>query len=177
MKASDKPEISKKWWTSEKPSDVEGKDLVKALDAAEKALADADKKKDPAAIDACLTALKGVESAADKTIKKECDKKKHKDVIAVLEKYSGLIKSESSRLDDLKKKAAKGAAAAEANGEDGEEEDEGKLFEPDYLHKMVKILKSTGKELNFGFGLDSKNPAGSKLLLAQRQARKTFQGT
>jgi hypothetical protein len=167
MKSSDKPEISKKWWTSEKPSDVEGKDLVKALDAAEKALADADKKKEPAAIDACLTALKGVESAADKTIKKECDKKKHKDVITVLEKYAALVKAETSRLDDLKKKAAKGAAA-EANGEEDEEEDEGKLFEPEYLHKMIKILKSTGKELNFGFGLDSKNPAGSKLLLARK---------
>jgi hypothetical protein len=169
MKPNAKPEISKKWWTSEKPADVKGADLEKALANAEKALADADKKKEPAAIDACLTALKDVESAADKTIKKECDKKKHKDVIGVLEKYAALVKSESSRLEDLKKKAAKGAAAAaEANGEEDEEEDEGKLFEPDYLHKMLKILRSTGKELNFGFGLDSKNPAGSKLLLARK---------
>jgi hypothetical protein len=127
MKPNAKPEISKKWWTSEKPADVKGADLEKALANAEKALADADKKKEPAAIDACLTALKDVESAADKTIKKECDKKKHKDVIGVLEKYAALVKSESSRLEDLKKKAAKGAAAAaEANGEEDEEEDEGK---------------------------------------------------
>src|SRR5262245_7417506 len=111
MKSSDKPEISKKWWTSEKPSDIKGADLEKALANAEKALAEADKKKEPAAIDACLTALKDVESAADKTIKKECDKKKHKDVITVLEKYAALAKSETSRLDDLKKKAAKGTAA------------------------------------------------------------------
>jgi hypothetical protein len=169
MKANAKPEISKKWWTSEKPADIKGADLEKALANAEKALADADKKMEPAAIDACLTALKDVESAADKTIKKECDKKKHKDLIGVLEKYAAVVKSESSRLDDLKKKAAKGAAAAaEANGEAEEEEDEGKLFEPDYLHKMLKLLRSTGKELNFGFGLDSKNPAGSKLLLARK---------
>ena len=46
MKASDKPEISKKWWTSEKPADIKGADLEKALDSAEKALEDADKKGD-----------------------------------------------------------------------------------------------------------------------------------
>ena len=167
MKASDKPVISKKWWTSEKPSDIKGAELEKALVNAEKALADANKKEEPAAIDACLAALKDVESAADKTIKKECDKKKHKDLISVLEKYAGLIKAETSRLEDLKKKAAK-SAAAEANGEEDDEEDEGKLFEPDYLHKMMKLLKSTGKELNFGFGLNSKNPAASKLVLARK---------
>jgi hypothetical protein len=33
---------------------------------------------------------------------------------------------------------------------------------------MLKLLRSTGKELNFGFGLDTKNPAGSKLLLARK---------
>jgi hypothetical protein len=166
MKASDKPEISKKWWTSEKPADVEGKELVKALDAAEKALEAANKKGDEPTIDSCLAALKSLGSAADKTIKKECDKKKHKDVIAVLEKYAGLIKAESSRLEDIKKKTAK--SAAEANGEEDEEEDEGKLFEPDYLHKMLKLLRSTGKELNFGFGLNTKDPAASKLLLTRK---------
>jgi hypothetical protein len=167
MKAGDKPVMSKKWWTSEKPDDIKGADLEKALASAEKALTDAQKKKEPATIDACLTALKDVESAADKTIKKECDKKKHKDVISVLEKYAALIKIESSRLEELKKQTSK-SGATEANGEEDEEEDEGKLFEPDYLHKMLKLLRSTGKELNFGFGLDSKNPAGSKLLLARK---------
>jgi hypothetical protein len=165
MKAGDKPQISKKWWTSEKPSDIKGVDLEKALSNAEKALAEAEKKQEPAAIDACLTALKGVETAADKTIKKECDTKKHKDVSSVLAKYAELIKSESSRLEELKKKAAK-PAAAKAPGED--EEEDGKLFEPDYLYTMLKLLRSTGKELNFGFGLDTKNPAGSKLLLARK---------
>ncbi|HJQ79295.1 MAG TPA: hypothetical protein VJ828_05035, partial [Lacipirellulaceae bacterium] len=110
---------------------------------------------------------KSLGTTADKTIKKECDKKKHKDVIAVLEKYAGLIKSESSRLEDLKLKTAK-SAAAEANGEEEDEEDEGKLFEPDYLHKMLKLLRSTGKELNFGFGLNTKDPAASKLLLTRK---------
>jgi peptidoglycan hydrolase-like protein with peptidoglycan-binding domain len=167
IKAASKPEISKKWWSSEKPDDVKGSDLEKALANAEKALAEEKKKSEPRSIDACLTALSDVESAVDKTIKKECDKKKHKDLISVLEKYFALIKSETGRLDQLKKQAAK-ASAAEANGEDEEEEDEGKLFEPDYLHKMLKLLRSTGKELNFGFGLNPQDPAGSKLLLSRK---------
>jgi peptidoglycan hydrolase-like protein with peptidoglycan-binding domain len=167
VKAPSKPEISKKWWTSEKPADVKGADLEKALANAEKALADEKKKSEPRTIEACLAALAEVESAVDKTIKKEFDKKKHKDFIAVLEKYSPLIKAETSRLEELKKKAAK-AATADGNGEAEEEEDEGKLFEPEYLHKMLKILRSTGKELNFGFGLNAKDPAASKLVLARK---------
>ena len=88
MKASDKPEISKKWWTSEKPDDIKGAELEKALVSAEKALAEEKKKKgDGPAIEAALTALEELESAVDKTIKKECDKKKHKDVITVLDKF------------------------------------------------------------------------------------------
>ncbi len=139
--------------------------MEKALASAEKALGEEKKKSEPRSIDACLAALADVESAVDKTIKKECDKKKHKDLISVLEKFFPLIKAETSRLDELKKKAAKGSAA-EANGED-EEEDEGKLFEPDYLQKMLKLVRS-GKELNFGFGLNTKDPAASKLVLARK---------
>ena len=53
MKASDKPQISKKWWTSEKPGDIKGVDLEKALVSAEKALAEEKKKKgDEPAIEA-----------------------------------------------------------------------------------------------------------------------------
>jgi peptidoglycan hydrolase-like protein with peptidoglycan-binding domain len=166
-KTATKPEISKKWWASEKPDDVKGAELEKVLANAERAIAEEKKKSEPRSIDACLAALADVESAVERTIKKECDKKKHKDFISVLEKYSPLIKSEKSRLEELKKKATK-ETAAQANGEEEEEEDEGKLFEPDYLHKMLKLLRSTGKELNFGFGLNSKDPAASKLVLARK---------
>ena len=54
MKATDKPEISKKWWSSAKPSDVKGAELEKALAAAEKALADEEKKGDAASIDSAV---------------------------------------------------------------------------------------------------------------------------
>jgi hypothetical protein len=166
MKATDKPQISKKWWTSEKPVDVKGAELEKALAAAEKALADSEKKNDAASIDSAIGALAGVDTAVDKTIKKEMDKKKHKDQITVLEKYGDLIKSETKRLEDAKAKLKK-EGSEDAAGEDEEESDE-KIFQPDYLQKMIKLLKSTGKELNFGFGLDTKNPEASKLVITRK---------
>ena len=114
LKAASKPEISKKWWTSEKPGDIKGADLEKALASAEKALADEGKKGDASSVDSCLVALQELESAVDKTIKKECDKKKHKDVITVLEKYYASIKAESSRLEEAKAKIQEGRVRATA---------------------------------------------------------------
>jgi hypothetical protein len=164
MKASAKPEFTKKWWTSEKPADIKGLELEKALASAEKALAEEKKKNgDVASLKAAVAACGELEAAVDKTIKKECDKKKHKDVIEVLQKYFPLIKDENSRLQELLDQAAE-------EGEDGEDEEEtdDKIFQPDYLYKMLKLLKSTGKELNFGFGLDTKNPEASKLVLTRK---------
>jgi hypothetical protein len=163
MKPNAKPELSKKWWTSEKPSDIKGAELEKALTSIEKALAEEKKKKgDAPAIEAALTSLEELETAVDKTIKKECDRKKHKDLITVLEKYFPLIKDENSRLEKLL-----GAADENEEGDDEEESDD-KILQKDYLYKMIKLLKSTGKELNFGFGLDTKNPEGSTLLLTRK---------
>ena len=68
MKSSDKPEISKKWWTSEKPDDIKGVDLEKSLGKAEKALEDEDKKSDERTIDDCLKALKDLESSYEKVL-------------------------------------------------------------------------------------------------------------
>jgi hypothetical protein len=164
MKVNTKPELSKKWWTSEKPDDVKGADLEKALQAAEKALAEQQKRSDAASVSAAIDALAGVDAAAEKTIKKELDKKKHKDCITVLGKYGDLIKDERKRLEEAQAELKK---SGEEEGED-EEESEDKIFEPDYLHKMMKLLKSTGKELNFGFGLNTKNPEASKLVITRK---------
>jgi hypothetical protein len=110
--------------------------------------------------------LRNLCSAADKTIKKELDKKRHKDEIAVLEKYDGLIKSEVKRLEEAK---AKLSASQNSDGENADdEESEDKIFQPEYLYKMLKLLRSTGKELNFGFGLNTKDPTASKLLLTRK---------
>jgi hypothetical protein len=164
MKANAKPEFSKKWWTSEKPGDIKGSDLEKALQAAEKALDDEKKKSDAGSIDTCMAALRDLGGAVDRTTKKELDKKKHKDCIAVLEKYDGLIKTELKRLEDAKAKLGKAE-----QGDDGEEEeDENKLFDPEYRGKMIKLLKSGGKELRFSFGLNPQAPEASKLVLARK---------
>jgi hypothetical protein len=163
MKASDKPQISKKWWTSEKPSDIKGSELEKALQKAEGALADEKKKSDERSIDAAMSAVNDVESAVDKTIKKECDKKKHKDLITVLERFYDLIKAETKRLEGAKEKVS----AADADGEE-DEEDDNKLFDSEYLYKMIKLMKSGGTELRFGFGLNPQTPESSRLVLARK---------
>ena len=164
MKASDKPQFSKKWWVSERPKEIEGTDLEKALQKAEKALADAKKNNSVQVIDTCLVAVKAVGGAATKTIK-ECDKKKHKDVITVLKKYDPLVKTETNRLGAAKSKVAKATVTA---GDDDEDVSDDQLFEKDYLYKMMKLMKSAGKELRFGFGLNTNAPEASKLLLKRK---------
>ena len=166
MKASDKPQFSKKWWSSEKPADVKGGELEKALLAAEKALADEKNKSDERSIAAAAATLKDIGSAVDKTVKKECDKKKHKDLITVLGKFDDLIKAETKRLEQAKAKLSAASAGGEEDEED--EEDENKLFDTEYLHKMIKLLKSGGTELRFGFGLNPKAPETSRLVLARK---------
>jgi peptidoglycan hydrolase-like protein with peptidoglycan-binding domain len=171
MKASDKPEISKKWWTSEKPDDIKGVDLEKALAKAEKALADEGKKSDERTIDDCLKSLKELESTVDKTIKKECDKKKHKDVISVLEKLFPMIKAENGRLSELAKKLGKGGEEAES---EDEEDDENGVLKEEYRDRMIKVLRG-GKEVNFCFGINKQAPEQSKLVLCIKRKPERLQ--
>lgn len=165
MKASTKPQFSKKWWDAERPPELKSTELDKALPKVENAFAEQRKKKDdPRAIDNCLAALDAVPTAAAKTIR-QCDKKKHKDLISVLEKYGDVVEEESSRLERLKEKLQEN----DADGEDDEDEaDEGKLFEKDYLYKMMKMLKSGGKQFKFAFGLNTAAPESSRLLLKRK---------
>jgi hypothetical protein len=164
MRSSDKPQFSLKWWDGERPDGVKTPDLDKALAKAEKALAEQRKKKDDAdAIDGCITAIEAVGPAVDKTIKL-FDRNAHKDAISVLRKFEGVIDEETSRLERLKEDVEENDA-----GEDNEdEEDEGKLFEKDYLYKMIKMLKSGGKQFNFGFGLNPNAPESSRLILKRK---------
>jgi hypothetical protein len=162
MKSSDKPQFSKKWWTSEKPSNIKGADLERALQVVEKALADEKRNPDERSIAAALTALQDIASAVDKTVRKECDKKAHKDVILVLEKFNDLIKAETARLNEARSRLPANNSASE------HEEDENQLFDRDYLYKMIKLLKSGGTELRFGFGLNAQLPESSRLVLARK---------
>ncbi len=162
MKASDKPEISKKWWTKEKPADIKGADLEKALAACEKSLDEAKKKKDDDSIKAALASLEGLSDAVEKTIKKECDKKKHKDLITVLEKYDDLIGDEQKELE-------KSQAASEKESKGEEDDEEGKtVFKPEYLARMIKMLRG-GELLQFAMGLDKQAPEKSCIILCNKR--------
>jgi len=166
MKASDKPQLSQKWWNANRPPDLRTTPLDKALPKAESALATQRKKDDDSdVIDDCLTALEDVLDAAGKTVK-QCDKIKHKILIAVLNKYEDVVDDESSRLEALQKKLD--ANTDEDDEDDEDEADEGKLFDKGYLYKMMKMLKSSGKEFKFGFGLNTSDPATSRLLLKRK---------
>ena len=44
----------------------------------------------------------------------------------------------------------------------------GQIFQKNYLHRMIKLLKSTGREVNFGFAVNPKNPEESQLLLKRK---------
>jgi hypothetical protein len=171
MNSSDKPEFSKRWWKSEKPDEIRGSDLGKALGAAEKALAQEERKPTESSIDDCLLALNDLGSVVERTIKKECDRAKHRDVISVLEKFDRLIQEEVERLQ----KARLTVEDEDEDDEDDEdeEESEGKLFERDHLCKMIKRVRNGG-ELNFCFGLDKSSPENSCLLLNPRGKPETL---
>jgi hypothetical protein len=164
MNYRDRPEISKSWWTSEKPPDIKGRKLEKALQSAEKALLAVDKEGDAETIDACLAALESVVEAADKTIEDECDEARHEILIAVLKRFDRIVEQEVERLE----------AEREDLGDD-DEESKGKLFESAYLEKMLRLLKG-GNELKFCFGIDKSSPEDSCLLLdRKRDPERLFQ--
>src|SRR5262245_8383283 len=168
MKPFAKPEISKKWWKNEKPDDIKGVDLFKALDNCEPALATADKKPDADTIKAALAALANLIAAIDKTIKKECDKKKHKALIGALEDLGDLAKAGANETEIYmvyeKQEEKKG----------DEEYENQRVLKEEYRDRMIKQLRS-GKELNFCFGLDKRAPENSRLVLCiKRQPERLF---
>ena len=88
-------------WDKAKPADVKGGKLGAALKTVEKALADEKRKKDdPDVLGAALAAVESASAAAQECAKKECDAKKHKDVIAGLKKFIANCNNEVTRLQN-----------------------------------------------------------------------------
>ena len=162
VKTSSKPQFTKKWWLSARPTEIKGGDLEKALHRAEQALAAETKHGDPKAIDLCMKAVKGVAVAAVKSIK-ECDRKKHKDVIATLKKFDPLVKAEIQRLEEAKSKATtkKGSEEEEPQG-DG-------LLDPKYLEKCIRLLRK--RRLYFALCMPS-NVEAAKFVFARKKSPK-----
>lgn len=164
-----KPEISKKWWSKEKPADIKGKELDGALGDCEKALAEAGKKQDGDTLQAALDALEAVSDAIDKTISKECDKKRHKDLIATLEKLGDIVEAKQKELEKIQESSEKDKEKEKGkDGEDDEDEDAKTVFKPEYLARMIKMLRG-GEMLQFALGLDKHNPPASKLVLCNKR--------
>jgi hypothetical protein len=167
MKPTDKPKLSEDWWDEVRPDGLKDCDLDDLLPDVEEALAEQRKNDDdPDAIDECLDLLQDVPAAAAKTAK-QCDKQKDKVLIAVLGKYGAVVKEESSRLEKLKKQLEK-EQSDDDDDKDDDDENENKLFDKDHLYKMVKLLKNGGKQLNFGFGLNTNAPEASRLVLNRK---------
>jgi hypothetical protein len=103
-------------------------------------------------------------TTVDKTLKKELDKKKHKDAITVLGKFEGVIQDEVKRLQEALSSLGKDEDEEE---EDDEDDDKG-VFKPEYLARMIKVLRG-GKELQFCFGLNKQEPSESRLLLCKKR--------
>jgi len=158
--AISKPEISKKWWTKEKPADIKGAELEKALAACEKALAEAKKNKDSKSIDAALASLDDVDKAVETTVK-ECEKKKLKDIVSVLEKFDKLTDAERADLEKLQ------GEQSEDEDEESDEDAKGVLKE-EYRARMIKLLRG-GEQLNFCLGLNKQTPADSTIVLCKKR--------
>jgi hypothetical protein len=98
MEPGDKPEISEAWWTSNKPEDFQGgKELTRALAEAEGALKNA-KKGNTKSLALAVKECNQLRGTVLKTIRKECDKKKDKDLVSVLEKYTPVINDQLKQL-------------------------------------------------------------------------------
>ena len=151
--AAPKIELKAASWDKAKGSDIKGAKLSAALKAVEKALADEKKKKDdPDALNASLQAMENASAAAQEVSKKECDAKKHKDLIAGLKKLISNCNSEAKRLQDAIKDAG------------GAEDDEGDVSDDDLFSmklfkeciKKAKLKSSTEDGISFCLGVHKK---------------------
>src|SRR5258705_13986530 len=109
-----KLELTRKWWITNRPKEVKGAELEKALTAIEQA-EDGDR---PAA----LAAVSGAMARAVR----ELDKKEHKDLLKALDSLDALAESARKKAEAEAKAATQAKAKAgqkEKEDEEGEEEE------------------------------------------------------
>lgn len=148
-------ELQKKWWISNRPRNVKGAELEKALGLAERA---GDEER--------AAALGDISPAIGKACK-ELDKTLHKDLLKDLAALQDLAEAEAKKLLAAargKAAAAKaGAKRAAADTEDSAAED--KLFDPE-LHRHT-LRRALRQDLVFAFAVGTR-PADRMLALAAR---------
>lgn len=154
-----------------KPKEIKAAKLADALKMCEKALADEKRKKDDAdAIGAGLEAVEAVQAALETTIKKECDAKKHKDLIAGLKKLDATCAAEVKRLQTALEKAG-------GDDEEGEVSDE-ELLGQKLFKACLKKAKTKGSALDgvsFCVGV-TKKAEDCRLVMVKKKnfAKQTF---
>ncbi|MEN1679688.1 MAG: hypothetical protein AAGJ46_08845 [Planctomycetota bacterium] len=151
-------------WEKNRPAEVKGAKLATALKAVDKQ-SGAEKKGDADAIKSLVESLQTASSAAADVIKKECDKKKHKDLITALKGLSSTVEDEVKRLN----KAIE-AAAADAGDDEGEVSDDElfglKLFKE--CIKKAKLKNNTEDGISFCLAVH-KTAEESKLVFVKKK--------
>src|SRR5437870_4242854 len=104
-------ELTKKWWTTNRPKEVKGADLERALAAVEQA-------KD----DSLADALAAVPNAIIKATR-ELDKKIHKDLLKALDALAGMAEAQQKKAETELKASAQAKAKAEDNKTGDEDQD------------------------------------------------------
>jgi hypothetical protein len=134
-------ELSRKWWRTSCPKDVDGARLEKALDAF-----------DDAPGDAVAAALAGLPPAI-RALASKLDKKSHKAVLLDLEALESLVAAETKRVAaDAKKRSA--AAADSPAPETPEHGADAALFDPKTTASVLR--KAQDAPIVFGFALARK---------------------
>ena len=161
-------ELKKKWWVANRPSNVKGLELEKALGVVEQAHAD----KLPEALSA-LSAAIGKACA-------ELDKKTHKDLLKKLAALEVIASDEAKKLSTAAAKV-KSAAAIAAKAEtkaalrsetsEDDEPSEDRLFDPE-LHRST-LKRALRQAVVFAFAVGSK-PENRVLALGARGNPTTF---
>jgi hypothetical protein len=145
-----KIELTRKWWSANRPKDLKAPELEKALGAVEQAKG------------AALGAALAVVSAAIAKVAKELDKKTQKELLKNLGALRSLAETEAAKANgpakaEAESKSKPGEKAKpqpeEAEGE-GDETAEEKLFAADFVRSALR--QALRKPLNFGFALGTK---------------------
>src|SRR3954465_9137955 len=107
-----KVELTKKWWNANRPKEIKGVELERALTTLEQA-------KDTAR----LSALSSIPGAIAK-VSRELDKKTHKDLLKALETLETLSEAEKKKADAELKLLEKAKTEAEKQKKETDENDE-----------------------------------------------------
>lgn len=146
--------LQKKWWLANRPRNVKGAELEKALGVVEQANADK-----------LAAALAAVSPAIAKACA-ELDKKVHKDLLKDLAALEDLAAAEGRKLLAVAKaKVAASKAEPKAEASDDDEPTEDKLFDPEVQRSVLK--RAVRQSLVFAFSVGSK-PENRVMALAVR---------